>query len=687
MLSTQETIVGGRRPFNVSKALSNVNNQRAKTEKNGRFIDDSYENTQAGIARDEELKSTEQQRWHDHLDQKNGLLKGTTSTFDKINKGLVKVADTAMDLPIPGVNTFVKTMYKNFAPEGSKFHTEGSFADKAANAGVDAVKSLVGLGKRGRRHISVRVRGGMDDGLDRNIRNRPPSPEPDGRKMQEVMTLVQHAYRPVKHPLFQNDVSALKRRAENAEFELRTATLARTPFPGTNLPPERIQELDRDLNRARVQNDNAQLAYRRDKQSRVDMHGLETASVENYGRSPRPYEDQDNRISRLARQVDTGPAPRHEGPRTVESTQAHRARLDAHIKQHSDVVKAVLESAFNSREHHVLGLLKRRSLIMVAPDDGEPERPPPSPSPPESEYDMDLEGTGGTDNANTTGGMDDALPRQPPQPGPRNENERNELQRQAMTVIQHNLRPVDRTGWQDFNRIRERIVAAYDAFMTASDELRQATGTPDEARALVRYNAALNRSNEANETLRQAKQHRADLAGLESASVSHYGRSARPINAGTNMVVRRVNEYDHGPEPELWNDDPNSIEAHENAMNAYDDSKRNAHRQIIESTMESQAYKTLDSVGRRALAEVAPARYVVNPTPLFPRPLPQQPQINLPPGNWILPLFPQPPNADMEEGSGGLSKQHKFTFKQKGTGETWGEYIKRKKENQKAVHT
>lgn len=97
----------------------------------------------------------------DETDRRNGLAVGTTRGLRNFNSGLTQVADYAVSTP--GFSETMGSVYKHFAPPGSKYYQPGTLGDKAvgyaADTAVDAVKGLVGGARKGRR---LRARGGAD---------------------------------------------------------------------------------------------------------------------------------------------------------------------------------------------------------------------------------------------------------------------------------------------------------------------------------------------------------------------------------------------------------------------------------------------------------------------------------------------------------------------------------------------
>lgn len=89
-------------------------------------------------------KEARQQQWYAHLDKQKGLLPGTNSAFKQVNNGLIAAGDAAVE-KLPGMGN-VGNLYKTFAPPGSKFHTEGSLAEKAGRAATGYVAKTVNDG-------------------------------------------------------------------------------------------------------------------------------------------------------------------------------------------------------------------------------------------------------------------------------------------------------------------------------------------------------------------------------------------------------------------------------------------------------------------------------------------------------------------------------------------------------------
>lgn len=58
--------------------------------------------------------------WYAQLDQQKGFAPGTHAAFNTMNNGLIKVADLAADAGI--VKGAMNSVYKNFAPPGSKYY-------------------------------------------------------------------------------------------------------------------------------------------------------------------------------------------------------------------------------------------------------------------------------------------------------------------------------------------------------------------------------------------------------------------------------------------------------------------------------------------------------------------------------------------------------------------------------------
>ena len=117
----------------MTAAIANRDGQRDATDRAGRFQDDSYERTQAGMARDAAASATAEKRAFEEMDRKRGLAKGTNSAFNQINKGLIRVADTSVKIAdrLGPAAALGSKLYQSFAPRGSQYHKEGSFGDKA----------------------------------------------------------------------------------------------------------------------------------------------------------------------------------------------------------------------------------------------------------------------------------------------------------------------------------------------------------------------------------------------------------------------------------------------------------------------------------------------------------------------------------------------------------------------------
>lgn len=116
------------------------------------------------------LNAVAYQRWYDSQSPINKF-------FDKVNNGLISIADSVLSLPIPGLN-FVGDMYKTFAPPGSKYYQDGSIGDKlkgfvidqGVNLAKQGAKKLIGLGlPREKNSIWLMAKASYDDAPMRNI--------------------------------------------------------------------------------------------------------------------------------------------------------------------------------------------------------------------------------------------------------------------------------------------------------------------------------------------------------------------------------------------------------------------------------------------------------------------------------------------------------------------------------------
>ena len=99
------------------------------------------------------LAADERQRQHDAIQKEldvtdaikyekdKGLLPGTVDAFNKINSGLISVADFAADVGI--VPAGMKELYTTFAPPGSKYYTDGSIASKTIKPITDALTAVL----------------------------------------------------------------------------------------------------------------------------------------------------------------------------------------------------------------------------------------------------------------------------------------------------------------------------------------------------------------------------------------------------------------------------------------------------------------------------------------------------------------------------------------------------------------
>jgi hypothetical protein len=100
----------------------------------------------------------------DRVDEGRRLQQENESGFRKFARGAVGAATQVADfaVSVPGFNETMGSVYKHFAPPGSKYYQPGTLGEKtmgfAADTAADAVKGLVGGARKGR----LRARGGAD---------------------------------------------------------------------------------------------------------------------------------------------------------------------------------------------------------------------------------------------------------------------------------------------------------------------------------------------------------------------------------------------------------------------------------------------------------------------------------------------------------------------------------------------
>lgn len=154
-LKRRGTFTDSRTPESIGQAARQAQAgadafyQQERERRIQRAMNSEYMNRRLDAKQQAQLRA-ERQAEHDaeyerQQDAKWGLIPGTTRAFGKFAQGANKVATTLGDIAVdyvPGMQV-VGSLYKAFAPPGSKYYREGTLADKAKGFAGNVAKQVV----------------------------------------------------------------------------------------------------------------------------------------------------------------------------------------------------------------------------------------------------------------------------------------------------------------------------------------------------------------------------------------------------------------------------------------------------------------------------------------------------------------------------------------------------------------